>query len=376
LAHKEKVTFVCAVGNNGAASDDDKKRVQIPADMANGVAVGACSTRGVGTPFKRAPYSAIGPGRTGQRLVPTVVGFGGSTGRPFKAIGLAGALYESQGTSLAAPVVTHGLVELGVLLGPDRALPHARRAFVAHMSERRPKQHIAKYFGHGRSPESFAARWECPPDEVTVLYQAELGRGDKAAMYLPLPDGLAPSTEVGIEYTLSYLSEVDSADAADYTKTGFELYLRPNYFRRSFRDVQTKAPLGVFDLKRETDAIAVLGKTHTLEWSDTPVSHDVIKRRWEGDLREAGRWETLVRQSSVIQAGKLAQPRIDLNHLARERGVLQGAAAVDPVPVSLLVTMRAPGVKDFYDRVRLRFQVLTPILQSVETLVQLNGNSP
>lgn len=371
LARTEKIVFVTAAGNNGGEPrETGQNRVQVPADMANGIAVGACLHRGSDQPIKRARYSAVGPGRPGQRLVPTVVGFGGNVRKgAFLAIGMGGEMYAAQGTSLAAPLVTRSVAELEMLLGTDRATPQARRAFVAHFAERRPAAHTRTHFGHGRARESFQPLWDCQPHEVTVLYQATMERGDKSAMYLPFVEGLNPSTPVHIEYTIAYQSEVDPADAADYTQTGFEVYLRPDFWVRSVRDVDTKASLGHYNLRHHADELAALGKRYTIDWSTTPVAHGSTRPRWEGTLRESGRWETIARTGVTFSAGDVAQPRIDLNHLSRRAGILSKPEDTDAVDVALLVTISADGIGDFYDRVRARYQVLTPIVQQLETRV-------
>lgn len=368
LAAEEGVAIVCAAGNNGG---DDANRIQVPADMVNGVAVGACLHRGRGAPIQKARYSAVGPGRFGQRVSPTGVGFGGSLdAEPFCGLGPHGVLLETQGTSFAAPVVTHGLAELEALLGPKRGGAHALRAFAAHFAELNPRQSKKRY-GHGRIPESFVDLWECAPNEVTVLYQTELARGDKTAMYLPMPEGLHAEGQVEIRWTLCYLSEVDPHDAADYTKSGFEVYFRPNYNMRHVFDDSTKESIGPFDIVIQEDELAALSRARTVRWSDTPAAHGSRQFRTEGALREAGKWETLSQGTYEMECGELFKPRIDLNHLARGEGQLLKASGVDDLPLSLLVTIRARGVGDLYDRARQAFQTLVPLVQHADVTIQL-----
>jgi hypothetical protein len=281
-------------------------------------------------------------------------------------------MLETQGTSFAAPLVTHGLAELSALLGAARGSGHALRAFAAHFAELRPNQSKKRY-GHGRIPESFVDLWECRPDEVTVLYQASLPRGGKTAMYLPLPPGLPPDAEVSLRWTLCYTSDVDPNDATEYTRSGFEVYFRPHFNRRSLTDRASGEPLGVYDIVEQRDEIARLMGTRNIQWSDTPVSESGWRAAHEGALRNAGKWETLSQGQRVVAAEHLLRPRIDLNHLARGAGVLQSAADVGPLPVSLLVSLRAAGISDFYDRACVAHRVLVPLAQEVEVAVQLAG---
>ena len=102
LAWDRDVLFVVAAGNEG---DQDRAtglhRVQVPADMANGLAVGACDAPSPQTPWGRAPYSSMGPGRHGARVQPLGVQFGGVDNRMFNLLRADGSFLEATGTSFA-----------------------------------------------------------------------------------------------------------------------------------------------------------------------------------------------------------------------------------------------------------------------------------
>jgi len=77
ISYEHDVLFVTAAGNNGSEdAATGLNRVQSPADMANGVSVGACGTAD-GPLWERTAYSAIGPGRAGSQVQPNGVQFGG-----------------------------------------------------------------------------------------------------------------------------------------------------------------------------------------------------------------------------------------------------------------------------------------------------------
>lgn len=367
LAAEEGLSIVCAAGNNG---DDEPNSIMVPADIVNGVAVGACSGRS-GLP-RRARYSAVGPGRFGQRVSPTGVSFGGAEKDPFVGLAPGGILRETQGTSFAVPLVTHGLAELEALLGPHRAAPHALRAFAAHFAERRATHHRSAHLGHGRLPESYVDLWECRPDEVSVLYQAEFRRGGKTAMYLPLLEGLPESVPVDVRWTLCYQTQVEPKSASDYTRCGFEIYFRPHFNLRSLYDDATKESIGVFDIVKQANEIVKLSRDRAVKWSDTPVAGKGRRFQTENALRDAGKWETLSQGRQQLLSGELHRPRIDLNYLHRSDGVLVGED-VKPMALSLLVTVRAHGIDGYYDRARQAFQSLVPLLQHVEVPVRLAG---
>ncbi len=139
IAYERDVLFVVAAGNNGQEPDHlGLNRVQVPADGANVCSVGACDSPDA-DPWAKAPYSAVGPGRPGARIQPTGVQFGGVLDdKPFLAMTASGHLAFDEGTSFAAPIVTHALTGLAVRLG-DHVIPALLRAFAVHYAQ--PHRH-------------------------------------------------------------------------------------------------------------------------------------------------------------------------------------------------------------------------------------------
>src|SRR5437868_10307681 len=110
----------------------------------------------------RADYSAVGPGREGSLVRPTVVSFGGQrTGPFFEAIGPQGELVETSGTSLATPVVVHELASLAAQLPPVRRTSNNLRVFVAHFAERGRATPPVNEVGFGRIPARLDEVLEC-----------------------------------------------------------------------------------------------------------------------------------------------------------------------------------------------------------------------
>ncbi|MCY9514449.1 S8 family peptidase [Paenibacillus apiarius] len=85
LAWNYRKLFVVAVGNDG---DLDKpfNRIQAPADIVNGLGVGAFAYDYSSGEVIRASYSSIGQGREGCKVKPDLVGFGGDENRPIHTI--------------------------------------------------------------------------------------------------------------------------------------------------------------------------------------------------------------------------------------------------------------------------------------------------
>lgn len=189
LAYERDILFVSAAGNNGR--DDPStglNRVQSPADMANGLSVGACDNSS-GDGWERTAYSAIGPGRSGSRVQPTGVQFGGDldAGAPFYAVQHGLRIAECDGTSFAAPLVVNSLSRLGALLGDDWVSSNTIRACATHFTERHPQDDTRVETGHGRFNLDYDQALSCAPNEVHVLYQDRLARDQLMSVALPVP---------------------------------------------------------------------------------------------------------------------------------------------------------------------------------------------
>lgn len=368
LAEEYGVTIVVSAGNNG--EEDDAlgfNRVLVPADMVNGIPVGACLSRRGGGRLRRAPYSARGWGRPGARIAPLGVCFGGAHGvEPFVVLGPRGKLLETAGTSFAAPLAMRGLCELSAGLGPGRTTAAALRTFAAHYAQR-PHGHkvMLRELGYGRLRESYNEIWECAPNEVSVVYQDVLGRGERTAMRLPFPEGLDPDTEIRLTWTLGYLSPVEPANAAEYTRSGFEVIFRPHDNMRSIFHPVTKEKITDLDIERDRELLEELLRTGAGTYNDVPIAHSEWRRlRPEAQQRLSGKWETLSMGDVRLRANELLRPRLDFLYLARQNGQLVDAT-VQPMPITLVVTLRAPAGVALYDLVQSQYPVLTPIVQDV-----------
>ena len=364
VIHAEGVTIVVAAGNNG---EDDAplglNRVQVPADMVNGIGVGACSPFDEKAKFGRVPYSAVGPGREGQRVQPTGVAFGGSVEEPFVGFGTSGRLAEACGTSFATPMVARAIAGLRGTIDQTRRRTEIDRSFVGHFARRLTRGHRTVELGHGRLPSTFEPHLECAANEGTILYEDQLHRGQIKALRFPLPNGLLATDKIDVEWTLTFLTEVDPRDASDYTRSGVEVYFRPNEYLRSL-SIEDKSEKGrVVHVVRDK---AEIKRALLLGWKlgEQPLAHSQWRAyRRESTRRLEGKWETIVRGRVSIAAGELYRPRLDVSYLRREGGQLVNGSAVPPLPIVALVTMRAPKGVPIYERITAQFDMLQPLIQ-------------
>lgn len=366
LAFENEITFIAAVGNNGELDEHlGFDRVQPPGDMVNGIGVGAItrSPRDPKKRWKRAPYSARGPGREGQRVQPLVVEFGGSDEEHFIGFDERGRLISAMGTSFASPATGRALGGLQAALESVRHRPDIFRAFTVHHAER-GHGHGKRYcdLGYGRVPANFSSTFECAPNEVTVLYEDTLPRGDSIALRFPFPTGLAPDTKLELTWTLAYVSAVDPRDASDYTLSGIETIFRPDSRKRTLTDPTTKQANAVcLDADRARVASALAAGWRV---SEEPTAHsNWLLTKSEQRLRRDGKWETIVPGRVLMKAHQLFEPRLDLLHLRRENGRLVKGKAIEPLRFAMLLTIRAQGGEAIYDLVASQYRVLTPLLR-------------
>jgi hypothetical protein len=215
LAWERDIVFVVAAGNDGNQDQETGlHRVQVPADMANAVSVGACDVPAPDRPWARAPYSSMGPGRPGARIQPLGVQFGGVDNQTFDVLRADGTFLEATGTSFSAPVVTHALADLATRL--PRINSSVLRAFAVHFAERHRAFNARRdEFGFGRLPLSFADALDCTPDQVHVLFIDQIARGEVLGYQLPLPQSFSGAAKMSV--TLAYASPVEPTQPTEYT---------------------------------------------------------------------------------------------------------------------------------------------------------------
>jgi hypothetical protein len=355
IAYEREVLFVVAAGNNGGRdAATGLNRVQVPADMVNGISVGACDAPHPESPWERAPYSAVGPGRRGASIQPAGVSFGGTVASPFAGLLGDGRLYATRGTSLATPVVTHGLAALTERLGL-RANANTVRAFAVHFAEPHANHQSAEH-GHGRFVSDYSPAFDCSEDSVTLLYEDALGRDQVVALPLPVPTGLKTGN-VTISWTLVVQAPTEPTEPTEYTKAAIDLTFRPHADRFSYSKRGARTVV-LDNVAQAAEAASLLADGYV------PSTHPVTKglasgRGDEADRRDGGKWETVRSGRFRMRSTSLSRPRFDLSHLAREGGLL--SRTVPDLRYALLVTVEGPRGSNLYDLVRAQFQVLTPI---------------
>lgn len=357
IAYERDVLFVVAAGNNGEEdATTGLDRVQVPADMANGVSVGACDEIAPVKPWNRSSYSAVGPGRAGSRVQPTGVQFGGGGATPIVVLAGDGTLHETAGTSFAAPLVAHSLAGLIGRLGRARATPNVCRAFAVHLAERHPQcDDLVNDVGHGRFVPNFEDALACEENEILLLYADRIERNEVQALTLPLPLGV-DTGYVELAWTFSVIAPTEPTQSTEYTQATLEPVFRPHDQKFNLTNGSRRVLINVAEEAERVADLFAQGFTA----SAVPASFSMPGiTGTEDERREAGKWETLRHFTRRFQAKSLRNPRLELTYLAREAGLLVGV--VPPLDYALVLSIRARSGLNLYERTLAEFPQLSPL---------------
>ncbi|MEU0001843.1 S8 family peptidase [Streptomyces microflavus] len=335
-----KRLLTIAAGNNGELDRaSGNARVQVPSDCVNALAVGAAdSTR---PSWRRASYSAVGPGRCPGMVKPDVLSFGGDRKEPFFFAAPYGqsAPSMSLGTSFSSPSALRMAAGIRAHFGSVLS-PLALKALLVHCAEDNAQDTTER--GWGRLPSDLEDYVICPPHTARVVYQGWLKPKQTVRMFLPLPETVTTG-DVQITATYCIACPTDPRAPRNYTTSAFEPTFRPHMERLS--------PSG-----------------------KVPKSDSFFQARdymSEQELRsDAHKWETVKHKTAVFKAERLHRPAFDVRHVFRLDDLPPGT---DPeVAYALVLSLKTPAVPDLYDQVvrtwSSRLEILQPVIDIPITL--------
>ena len=343
-------SFVTVAAGNSGENDPvlGLNRIQPPSDAVNVITVGSCDTDDL--VWERAEYSSVGPGRCPGIVKPDGVVFGGSSKKAFMVLapGKELTMAGTNGTSFAAPSLLRSAIAVRTQLGSDFS-PLANRALFIHRAVRNHNIHKIEEVGWGRFETDFNKLITCDDDEAIVIFQGELPVGEHLRAPIPMPDGELVGM-ITITATLVISPEIDPSYPNTYTKAGLEVTFRPNSEKRKLNEKG--------------------------DFSEHPETKSFFNRKGifgaaELDLREDGhKWEPCLKATRKFRSSTLVNPLFDIYYHHREEG--QALKEPKPIPYALVISMKAPRVKDFYNRVvRTYSSVLVPLRP--RTQIQIGG---
>ena len=344
--------FVIAVGNDGELPTDFN-RIQAPADMVNGLGVGAYTFDGNREKIP-AKYSCVGPGREGGKTKPDLLDFGGDQGYPFIIPNLDhNGLSATAGTSFAAPMVTG---KIGKMMAMSKNVtPHLGRALLIHHAAYN-QCFPTNFQGFGFCNERVNDVLECSDNCVTVMYQGAI----LPTQYLSLPIFAPHINEmpglVEIDWTVALVVSPNANDPDAYTNNCIEDVFAPNSM--TFRFTKEGSKTHIINLLDESKvALARDLINNGYKKSAMPVSHPAKKSWDENDLRVTElKWDTVIRKSVRMRSKSLFQPTLTLHAMGRN-GYESKAMAYNVV-----TTIKAPKYTgSLYDAVLQTYRNLSPI---------------
>jgi hypothetical protein len=328
---------VIAVGNSGELDwASGNARIQTPADCVNGLSIGGCDR--VGSGWKRASYSSIGPGRSPGIMKPDGVAFGGSSREPYWVLNAEnpGAAMPITGTSFAAPTALRTAIGLRAHFG-NTLTPLAVKALLLHSCE--DGGHHKREVGWGRIPAEMKSIVLTDQHAAHIVYQGELRPASWMRMQIPIPTE-PMSGMVKITATFCFASATDPQDPLNYTRSGLEVRFRPHDKKR--KDTKQLHP----------------------DTSWFFQAKDVVTD--DNDLRpDAHRWETTLHKLRSMQATSLRSPVFDVHYNARIGG--RNAKAADKIPYALVITVESKNTRELYNKILQRYPtILEPLKPVVE----------
>jgi hypothetical protein len=343
-----KTLVTVAIGNSGHLDAlSGLNRIQPPSDGVNVLSVGACNSLDPNQ-WEKADYSSVGPGRCPGIVKPDGVIFGGSNEHPFMVLAPSSKPIATgvTGTSFAAPYALRSGIavrsQLGGILNPLTI-----RALLLHRADCGSKNPFE--VGWGRFETDYGHLITCDDDEVLVAYQGELPVRDYLRAPIPLPEGKITGL-VTITAILVIAPEVDPGFPNVYTRGGLEVFFRPN---------STK-----FKVDKNG---RVSGNANTKSFFS---EKKMIYGTAEYNLREEGhKWEPCLKASENFQARTLQEPCFDIYYHKRQEGL--NNKEPKSMPYAFIVSLKAPKVKDFYQRVvRAYSNILIPLQPTIRIQVR------
>ena len=355
--------FCIAAGNDGTL-ESPFNRVQSPADMVNGLAVGAYTLSPLNDKY-RAPYSCVGPGREGAKIKPDILEFGGYTDRPFISTKSGNLIMGTAGTSLAAPVVAGKIGRL--MAASDQIVPHLGRALLIHSAESQGLEGNVEN-GFGFCLDGVEDILNCSDNKVTILYEGEITSSATVKLPIFAPGISEIHGNADIKWTICTVVNPNINDPDAYTNNCIEDTFYPNDMRFPFRKGTSEKKL---NLLKDADIVVAreLIKEGYIK-SELPVSKSAKKHFAEADLRNSDfKWDTIIRKDVRMRCSSLLNPFISLHAIGRDE------YEHEKIKYFVVITIDIPNFKgSLYDQILQTYDNLLPIqIQNVNRIMtQIN----
>lgn len=360
LAYDYKKLFVVAVGNSGT-KPEPYNRIQSPADMVNGIGVGAYQIDNAGN-YSRAPYSSIGFGREGCKVKPDFCEHGGSHERPIQVLGTEEyAMKNVQGTSFASPIVARKAAELMIKSGDVGVL--TARSLLTQASSNEIDE-INHEIGYGMCAENVDDILMCTKNKVTVIYNNEMSVKNFAKLKIPVPQSCT-AKKIKISWTVVVDTPPNPLFVEGYTSTSIEDALHPHEDKYNLYKEGKTRKKDIVTNKEEVKQLMTEG------WAlgSIPASVTPDKFSTESERRDDLKWDTVAKRSKPFQIRSLKNPFLTFHALDRD-------TLKTRVRYSVAVTIEALDYQgDLYSEILNEYKVLQPISVRLEQEIRASIQS-
>ncbi|MER2030969.1 MAG: S8 family peptidase [Solibacillus sp.] len=349
LAWNHKKLFVVAVGNDGN-SPSPFNRIQAPADIVNGLGVGAYTFNYQNGSKVRADYSCIGDGREGCKVKPDISAFGGDSRYPMHLLNASNSqtTWLNAGTSFAAPIVSSKAAE--ILGRCEQFNPIVARALLIHTAENPNK--VDTEIGYGIINMDVDNILECNENKVTIIYSNSMNPSGLAKLPIPLPMNSKISSKVEFSWTIATTSKANALHVEDYTESAVSDTFYPHDKKYTLSKKNYK-PLK-FHILNDKDSIKMAiddgYKLGSLPNTSTAKQYQTEQAR-RGELK----WDTVVKKWKNMNASSLENPFLVLHGLGRN-------GSNERIDYAVVLTISIPKYKgNLYEEILNEYKVLQPI---------------
>lgn len=347
LSFKYRILFCVAVGNTGELSGE-WARIQTPADMINGLAVGSFYMN-KDQQVSLAPYTSIGPGREGGVIKPDLLAHGGIEDDKILTFATSNyALNQTYGTSFATPLVARSAVQL--ISANPKLTPLDTKALIIHDSSLKNFNIEVCRGGHGAVLD-IENVLQSANNEYRILYSSEMSTGSYAKLEIPIPDiDEFQSKTIEFSWTVCVLSEVSASEVDEYAQCAVEVGFYPDAKKFNYAKKGKQVTLDESDPEVER-LLADGWKRSTFP---TPDGNKKYKQLTEQSLRDKLKWDTVKNDRVNKNKASIDHPFLVLHGLSRSNQMTR-------IPYSVVLTVRAKNDNDLYQLVRDKYPILLPL---------------
>lgn len=348
LAFKYRILFCVAVGNTGGLTGE-WARIQTPADMVNGLAVGSFYFD-EDNQVSLATYTSVGPGREGGVIKPDILAHGGAEEDKILTFSTSNyALNQAYGSSFAAPLVARDAIQL-INTNPSLT-PLDARALIIHNASLQNSDIPVERGGHG-SVLKIEDVLHSGDNEYRMVYSSEMSTESYVRLDIPLPDiDNLKSKSLEFAWTVCVLSEVSASEVDEYAQYTAEVGFYPDAKRYEYRKAGHK-PVTLNSTDPQVERLLADGWNRSA--FPSADGNKKYKHLTEQSLRDKLKWDTVKSDRVNKHRTSLDHPFLVLHGLSRNGSHIR-------IPYSVVLTVRAKDDNDLYQLVKAKYPVLLPL---------------